>query len=87
MGFKANSLKLLLCLMLLFAGLALPEKSQAQAPPADAWREAPPTSTGIEVGKQIPAFSIPDQFGKQRDFKSIVGPNGAMIVFQRSVDW
>ena len=59
----------------------------AQAPSEEAWREAPPTSTGIDVGKPIPAFSVPDQNGQLRDFKSIVGPNGAMIVFQRSVDW
>ena len=61
---------------------------RAQTPAtAEAWREAPPTSTGIEVGKPIPAFSIPDQNGQPRNFKSIAGPNGAMIVFQRSVDW
>ncbi len=65
-------------------------QTPAAAPVAaatEAWREAPPVSTGIEVGKKIPAFSVPDQTGKLRDFKSIVGPNGAMIVFQRSVDW
>lgn len=61
--------------------------ARAQAPAAEAWREAPPASTGIEAGRPIPAFSLPDQSGKLRDFKSIVGPNGAMIVFQRSVDW
>ena len=67
--------------------LVLTPLTLAQTPPAEAWREAPPTSTGVAVGKPIPAFSIPDQNGQPRDFKSIVGPNGAMIVFQRSVDW
>ena len=73
--------------LLLLAGLAFTIDARAQTAPAEAWREAPPTSTGIPVGKPIPAFSIPDQNGKPQDFKSIAGPNGAMIVFQRSVDW
>ncbi|MSO20269.1 MAG: hypothetical protein EXQ56_07345 [Acidobacteria bacterium] len=69
-------------------GMAFAQSSAGQAiQPSDAWREAPPVSTGIAVGKKIPAFSVPDQTGKPRDFKSVVGPNGAMIVFQRSVDW
>jgi len=53
----------------------------------DAWRNAPPTSTGIPVGKKIPAFSIPDQNGKAQSFESIKGPNGAAIYFMRSADW
>ena len=73
--------------LLLLGGFAFAIGAGAQAPPAEAWREAPPTSTGIAIGKPIPAFSIPDQNNQPRDFKSVAGPNGAMIVFQRSVDW
>ena len=73
--------------LLVLGCFAFAIRGRAQAPPADAWREAPPTSTGIAVGKPIPAFSLPDQNNQPRDFKSIAGPNGAMIVFQRSVDW
>jgi cytochrome oxidase Cu insertion factor (SCO1/SenC/PrrC family) len=54
---------------------------------ANAWMEAPPTSTGIAVGQKIPAFSLPDQDGKQQTFDSIKGPKGAAIYFNRSVDW
>jgi hypothetical protein len=73
--------------VLFFSLSACTGRIAAQTPPADAWREAPPSSTGIAVGKSIPPFSVVDQNGQQRDFKSIAGPNGAMIVFQRSVDW
>jgi hypothetical protein len=85
MGLHLGSAKsAVLALMLAFTVIC---EASAQNSADDAWREAPPSSTGIAVGKQIPVFSIPDQTGRPRDFKSIVGPNGAMIVFQRSVDW
>jgi len=66
-----------------------PAASPAAAPAAsdDAWRNAPPTSTGIAVGQQIPTFSVPDQNGKAQSFDSIKGPNGAAIYFMRSADW
>jgi hypothetical protein len=58
------------------------------APAADdAWRNAPPTSTGILVGQKIPAFNVPDQNGKPQSFDTIKGPNGAAIYFMRSADW
>ena len=83
LGKNALALRAMALAVLLVPAVEAP----AQTPSAEAWREAPPVSTGLEVGKTIPAFSIPDQNGKARDFKSVVGPNGAMIVFQRSVDW
>jgi peroxiredoxin len=49
--------------------------------------DAAPTSTGIAVGKKIPAFRLPDQNGKTQDFASIRGPKGAVLYFNRSVDW
>lgn len=43
--------------------------------------------TGPEVGSKIPEFSLPDQSGTMRDFSSIAGPKGALILFYRSADW
>ena len=43
--------------------------------------------TGPEVGQQVPAFSATDQNGRTQDLKSIMGPQGAMLVFFRSADW
>ena len=42
---------------------------------------------GPQVGEQVPDFSLPDQTGRPRDLQSIMGPRGAMVVFQRSADW
>ena len=42
---------------------------------------------GPQVGEVVPDFSAPDQFGRTQTFKSIMGPNGAMLVFNRSADW
>ena len=60
-------------------------QSGAQARPA--WMDAPPTTTGIAVGKKIPAFRATDQNGKIQDFNSLRGPKGAVIMFNRSADW
>jgi hypothetical protein len=43
--------------------------------------------TGPEVGQQVPAFSAMDHDGRTQTLKSIMGPNGAMLVFFRSADW
>jgi peroxiredoxin len=42
---------------------------------------------GPQVGEQVPAFSLPDQFGQVVTLDSILGPNGAILLFQRSADW
>ena len=42
---------------------------------------------GPQVGEAVPDFSAPDQFGRTQTLKSILGPNGAMLVFNRSADW
>ena len=44
-------------------------------------------SLGPQVGEQVPAFSLPDQNGQVRTLESILGRNGAMILFHRSADW
>jgi len=43
--------------------------------------------TGPEAGQTVPAFSAPDQEGRNQTLKSIMGPKGAMLVFFRSADW
>lgn len=54
----------------------------AQAPPSvDVERLGP------QVGTVVADFSAVDQFGRMQTLKSIMGPNGAMLVFNRSADW
>jgi len=43
--------------------------------------------TGPEVGSTLPRFEARDQNGRLQNFKSILGPKGALLVFFRSADW
>jgi hypothetical protein len=43
--------------------------------------------TGPAVGQTVPSFSATDQDGQTRTLPSIMGQNGAMLVFFRSADW
>jgi hypothetical protein len=45
------------------------------------------SALGPQVGEQVPDFSLPDQNGNIWTRQSIMGPNGAMLVFVRSADW
>ena len=45
------------------------------------------SALGPQVGETIPDFNLPDQNGTVWTRESIVGTNGAMIVFHRSADW
>ncbi len=42
---------------------------------------------GPQVGERVPDFSLKDQQGRTQTLQSIMGPLGAMLVFQRSADW
>ena len=42
---------------------------------------------GPQVGERVPDFSLKDQSGRTQTLQSIMGPRGAMLVFQRSADW
>ena len=44
-------------------------------------------SLGPQVGEYVPNFNLPDQNGQVQTLDSIMGPNGAMILFHRSADW
>ncbi|HVB55568.1 MAG TPA: redoxin domain-containing protein [Candidatus Acidoferrales bacterium] len=41
----------------------------------------------LKVGEKIPLLSGTDQFGQDRDFENLKGPNGLVILFYRSADW
>jgi hypothetical protein len=45
------------------------------------------TALGPQVGQQVPDFRLIDHRGKTWTRDSIMGPNGAMLVFARSADW
>lgn len=42
---------------------------------------------GPQVGETVPDFALADQAGRTRDLASVLGPNGAMLVFARSAVW
>ena len=56
----------------------------AQIPPKTA---AELEALGPQIGQRVADFSLPDQNGGTRTLQSILGPNGAILVFFRSADW
>jgi cytochrome oxidase Cu insertion factor (SCO1/SenC/PrrC family) len=42
---------------------------------------------GPQIGEKAPDFELQDQSGKKWSRDSVMGPNGAMLVFFRSADW
>jgi hypothetical protein len=50
--------------------------------------EAPDiTKLGPQPGDPVPDFTLPDQTGTERTLRSLMGPNGLVLVFFRSADW
>jgi hypothetical protein len=49
--------------------------------------EVPYTPRGPAVGQPLPAFELADQTGVVRDFESLRGPGGLVLVFFQSADW
>ena len=45
------------------------------------------SALGPQVGERVPDFSLPDQHGRMRTLRSVMGEKGAMILFHRSADW
>ena len=45
------------------------------------------TAIGLAVGQKAPAFSAPDQFGRQQTLDTLKGPKGTVLLFFRSADW
>ena len=64
----------------------LPGLGYAQTP-MDAPAQVDLSRLGPQVGQPVPDFSLPDQAGTARTLASVMGPNGAMLVFHRSADW
>ena len=48
---------------------------------------APTPATGPAIGSRVPDFQAVDQSGATRSLASILGPQGALLVFFRSADW
>jgi hypothetical protein len=44
-------------------------------------------SQGPQVGARVPDFSGVDQFGRSQSLQTVLGREGAMLVFFRSADW
>ena len=42
---------------------------------------------GPQLGDLVPGFTLLDQHGQPRALTSLMGPNGAIIVFFRSAAW
>ena len=60
--------------------------AQAPAVPASA-AGVDPATLGPAIGQPLPGFEAPDQEGQRRDFASLRGPKGLVLVFFRSADW
>jgi hypothetical protein len=43
--------------------------------------------TGPSIGEQVPDFVLPDQYGRARTLRELMGPEGLLLVFSRSADW
>jgi len=46
-----------------------------------------PTSIGLAVGQNAPAFEGIDQFGRTQTTETLKGPRGTVLLFFRSADW
>ena len=57
----------------------------AQSPPAPPRPD--PMELGPRVGQALPSFEARDQTGRPRNFASLKGPKGLVLVFFRSADW
>jgi cytochrome oxidase Cu insertion factor (SCO1/SenC/PrrC family) len=77
-----------LSILVLGLGVFLTGVGRAPEPQADRSASRVDVETvGPKVGDGLPDFSLRDQHGEVRSLKSVLGPNGAIIVFFRSADW
>ena len=61
--------------------LGIPTQATQERTPVDV------ASLGPQIGELVPEFSLTDQNGRIRTRDSILGPNGAILLFHRSADW
>ena len=78
---KRTLLHVALAGALLAAPLAATAQAGQERTPVDV------ASLGPQVGEIVPDFSLPDQNGRVWTRDSILGPNGAILLFHRSADW
>jgi hypothetical protein len=71
--------RLFLVPLILVVRLATSAQGQSVAPDIG--------SVGPRVGVRAPDFAGVDQFGRSQSLQSVLGPEGAMLVFFRSADW
>lgn len=72
----------LLQILALTLAAAAPGGAQSSGPtPVDV------SKLGAQVGERVPDFSAVDQLGRQQTLKSLMGPKGLMLVFNRSAGW
>jgi hypothetical protein len=64
-----------------------PSRAQQADPAASDRLRIDVSQLGPQVGEQVPDFELPDQNGRVWTRESIMGSNGAMLVFVRSADW
>ena len=84
---RRAALGIILAVMVLVVGWGA---IQSRSPIDDATQSRTPidvASLGPQVGERVPAFSLPDQNGQVRSLESILGPNGALLLFHRSANW
>ena len=84
---RRAALGIILAVMVLGVGWGA---MQSRSPIDDATQGRTPidvASLGPQVGERVPAFSLPDQNGQIQTRESILGPNGAILVFHRSAAW
>jgi hypothetical protein len=85
MPWKLSDPAIMLSVGLLALGSAV---AQARDPQSNSPAAVVDVATiGPKVGEALPDFSLPDQHGQMRSMKSLLGPNGAVIVFFRSANW
>ncbi len=74
---------------LAFTALLLAQAFAADTKDAVAIRKllADASDVGLPAGAVAPELKLKDQTGGARDFPSLTGPHGLVLVFFRSADW
>jgi hypothetical protein len=63
------------------------QPAAAEVAPEEVVTPVPVDRRGPARGTKIPAFRASDQHGAARDFGSLTGPKGLVLLFVRSADW
>jgi peroxiredoxin len=83
-GDMAAILRVATVLLSVLIGAAYPASGQSAAP-SDIRIDV--SALGPQVGERVPDFALTDQYGEIRTLQSILGRQGAVLVFVRSTDW